>query len=599
MGPPASHCLERREGGRDYRFRSPQALRALLGLSPPYDKCLAHAPYARNAPHCSRPVNRAKAASVPGLIGSLQKARVPSTAAEALLKTLSTHAVCGITGWHQNKAVEVYLGWQRELWEECLRLNGLDPRQWDKQVPSMLGWARGLDRARREQGWEDEDTEDEDTEDEDTDDGYTDDGYTEDEDTDDGDTEDGDTDDEDTEDDYTEEECSEENDSDEDDIVSQSGGSLTDSDVASDFGGRDISFDIEEDDSSSEEIVATPDTTISDLDGDSPDFTDPQETPSHGSVSTSPTSAYYSTTDTESTPDTVDDPLATSAGDAAAASDESEAQEEGGSSDADELTMHLLDIDVDIFQEANAAVGSASVPGILSPRPPAPASPPAGFCLYPQAPSPTSQLKQLLNLMTQTVSQQRRYTGVLYGFARPSAQGMLKIGVVKDRVVAERPFADPVDHRLATWQAQCGHPVVEVFRRPIACAAAERIESLVHLALREYRRVEDPPCGRCERRKRASRARTGGRCSGGKHDEWFEVDVGTAKRAVELWAAFAEQLPYDRFGRLLDFWSAKVEAAKARIRPGDTVKSWQEGIPRLVEECTRTELEDLISRLYV
>ncbi|KAK0741433.1 hypothetical protein B0T18DRAFT_432538 [Schizothecium vesticola] len=579
MGPPASHCLERCDGGRDYRFRSPQALRALLGLSPPYDKCLAHAPYARNAPHCSRPVNRAKAASVPSLLGSLQRARVPSTTAEVLLKTLSTHAVCGITGWHQNKAVEVYLGWQRELWEECLHLNGLDPRQWGKQVPSMTGWACGLNRARREQGWEDDENEDEDTEDEDT----------EDEDTEDGDIED----------DYTEEEFSEENDSDEDDIVSLSGGTLTDSDVASDFDGRDISFDIEEDDSSSEEIVATPDTTISDLDGDSPDFTDSQDTPSHGSVPTSPISAYYSTTGTESTPDTVDEPPAISAGDAAAGSDESEVQEEGGSSDVDEFTTHLLDIDVEIFQKADTAVGSASVPSILSPGPPAPASPPAGFCLYPQAPSPASQLKQLLNLMTQTVSQQRRYTGVLYGFARPSAQGMLKIGVVKDRVVAERPFADPVDHRLATWQAQCGHPVVEVFRRPIACAAAERIESLVHLALREYRRVEDPPCGRCERRKRASRARTGGRCSGGKHDEWFEVDVETAKRAVELWTAFAEQLPYDRYGRLLDFWSAKVEAAKARIRPGDTVKSWQEAIPRLIEECTRTELEDLISRLYV
>lgn len=564
MGSPASHYLERCDGGRDYHFRSPQTLHALLGLSPPYRRCLAYAPFAKKAPDCSRPVNRAKADSVDSLLCSLRKARVPSPAAEALLKTLSTHAVCGITDWHQNKAVDVYSGWQREIREECLRLNGLDQRQWGKPAPSMPGWENRLSLARQQQGWETEESE-------------------------------------------------------EDDIVSLSGRSATDSDVPSDSDGQDISSDIEEDGSSSEEIVLIFNASFSDSDGDSPNFytstssqclstshgsqdslnlrTDSQETSSHGSVPASPTSAYDSTTDTESALDSVDEPPATSAGDAATASDESEVQEEGGSSDTDEFATHLSDIDVNIFQNPDAATCSASVPGILSPRPPASASPPAGFRRYPQAPSPASQLKELLNLMTQTVSQHRRYTGVLYGFARPSAPGMFKIGVVKDRVVARRPFADPVDHRLATWQAQCGHPVVEVFRKPIACTAAERIERLVHHALREYRRVEDPPCERCERRKRASNARTGGgRCSGGQHNEWFEVDVKTALRAVNLWAAFAEQQPYDRFGRLLDFWSAKAEAG---IRPGDTVKSWQEEIPRLVEECTRTGLEDVISRLYI
>lgn len=566
MGSPASHYLERCDGGRDYHFRSPQALHALLGLSPPYRRCLASAPSAKKAPDCSRRVNQIKADSVDSLLCSLRKARVPSPAAEALLKTLSTHAVCGITDWHQNKAVDVYSGWQREIREECLRLKGLDQRQWGKPAPSMLGWVRGLNLVRRQQAWESEESED----------------------------------------------------SEEDNIVNLSAGSVADSDVASDYG-QDISVDIEGDDSPSEEIVLTFNTSSSDSDGDSPDFytstssqcsltshgsqdslnlpTDSQETSSHGSVPASPTSAYDSTTDTESALDSVDEPPATSAGDAPTASDESEVQEEGGSSDTDEFTTHLPDIDVNIFQNPDAAVCSASVPGILSPRPPASASLPAGFRRYPQTPSPASQLKELLNLMTQTVSQQRRNTGVLYGFARPSAPGMLKIGVVKDRVVARRPFADPVDHRLATWQAQCGHPVVEVFRKPIACTAAERIERLVHHALREYRRVEDPPCERCERRKRASKARTGGgRCSGGQHNEWFEVDVKTALRAVNLCAAFAERQPYDRFGRLLDFWSAKVEAG---LRPGDTVKSWQEEIPRLVEECTRTGLEDVISRLYI
>lgn len=571
MDSPASHYLERCDGGHDYNFRSPQALHALLKLSPPYSKCLAYAPRASKAPHCSRPINRNKAKSVDNLLCSLRQARVPSPAAEALLKTLSTHAVCGIRDWHQKDAINVYSGWQREIREECLRLNGLDQRQRGERAPSMLGWENGLNLARQQQqGWESEESE-------------------------------------------------------EDDIVSHSGRSDTDSHVDSDFDGQDVSFDRENDDSSPspEEIVSTPDTTFSSSDGDSPDFynstpsqgsstsngaqdslnppTDSQETTSHGSVPAPPTSAHNSTTDTESALVPFDEPPATSAGDAPTVSDESEVKEEGGSSDTDEFATHLSNIDVKIFQNPDAAVCSASVPGILSPRQPASASPPAGFRIYPQAPSPASQLKELLNLMTQTVSQHRRYTGVLYGFARPSAPGMLKIGVVKDRVVARRPFADPVDHRLATWQAQCGHPVIEVFRKPIACNAAERVERLVHQALREYRRVEDPPCGPCERRKTASKARTGGgRCSGGQHNEWFEVDVKTALRAVDLWAAFAEQQPYDRFGRLVDFWSAEVEPARART--GGTVESWQEGIPRRVEECRRTGLDDILSdlgRLYI
>jgi len=580
MNAPVSHYLELRERGRDYRFRSPQALRTLLGLSPPYDTCLAYAPYARNAPHCSQPVNRAKAASVAGLLDRLRTARIPSIAAEGLLKTLSAQAVCGITGWHQNKAFEVYIGWQHDLWEECLRANGLDPRQWAGPAPSMLGWDRGIELARQEQGWETEEVADDDSSEED---------YTE-----------------------EEEEYSDEDDSGDDDVVSVSEGSITDSDAASDFDGQeDISFDIEDSNSSSSDeiVVLTPDTTISDFDGDSPDFYTPSAssqptgdsqitTPSHSSVPTPLISPHHPGTDTQSTPDLAHDPpAAASAGDTAAMSpDEPEVQDDdddddvGSSSQPSELfPSHLLSIDVDVLQTPDTTT--------TNPTSPPDAILPAGFRLYPQATTPLSQLKQLLNLLTQTVSPQRRYPGILYGFSRPSAAGMLKIGVVKDDgvVARRRPFADPVEHRLAVWQAQCGHPVVEVFRQRIACAPAERIESLVHLALREYRRVEDPPCGRCERRKRRAR----GRCSGGgRHDEWFEVDVGTVMRVVETWAVFAEQLPYDGFGRLVDFWSEKVDAAKAGVEDGDTVEGWLEGIPGLVEEGRRRELVDMVGRFY-
>lgn len=432
------------------------------------------------------------------------------------------------TGHHQYKAVDVYSGWQREIREECLRLNRLDQRQWGKPAPSMPGWENGLGLPRQQQGWESEET-----------------------------------------------------------------------DVASDSYGKVSS------------LTRT---------GTCPTCTPPPCLSAHRLAtdprtrSTCPRTGREHPATAQSqrrlpvptvrrpipslllTPPTspprprlgMQEPRPTSPCPRSRKKAEAPTR----------TTWNLprtYQTSTSISQNPDAAVCSASVPGILSPRPPASASPPAGFRIYPQAPNPTSQLKELLNLMTQTVSQHRRYTGVLYGFARPSAPGMLKIGVVKDRVVARWPFADPVDHRLATWQAQCGHSVIEVFRKPIACNAAERIERLVHQALREYRRVEDPPCRPCERRKTASKARTGGgRCSGGQHNEWFEVDVETALHAVDLWAIFAERQPYDRFGKLLDFWSTRVEAG---IRPGDTVKSWQEKVPwvALLDRLPPTEVEDLIS----
>jgi len=110
--------------------------------------------------------------------------------------------------------------------------------------------------------------------------------------------------------------------------------------------------------------------------------------------------------------------------------------------------------------------------------------------------------------------------------------------------------------------------------------------------------VEDPPCRRCERRKKAVRERHGGQRSGGKHDEWFEAETQTAMRVVHLLVTFADQRPYDKFGKLIDFWSDKAEEMKKLVRPGDTVKGWLEMLPRLAEEHMRTELDNIISRFY-
>ncbi|KAK3941098.1 hypothetical protein QBC46DRAFT_312338 [Diplogelasinospora grovesii] len=214
-----------------------------------------------------------------------------------------------------------------------------------------------------------------------------------------------------------------------------------------------------------------------------------------------------------------------------------------------------------------------------------------GFRLYPQALTPLSQLKDLLHIMTQTVTALRRRAGFIYAFARPSLPGFLKIGYVQDA---------RVDRRLSKWQAACGHPVTEVFRTRIACAAVERIESLVHATLREHRRVEDPPCERCESRKRERRQKPGERraaAAGVRHDEWFEVEEQAAKEVVDAWTLFAEQRPYDRFGRLVDFWSEKVDGEMRRVKDGDTAKSWLKTMPEMVEESRRWKRKNIIGPL--
>src|SRR6266566_1855902 len=153
--------------GYSYRFHSRGRLEMLLDISSPYGRCIAYAPYARNAPYCSRPINRQKQYRVSGLLAQLSQVRFPSTEAGRLLEELSTRVVCGITGWHQNKAAEVYDGWCDSLWGEYLRVNGLDPGLGSvtpRQLTS-LAWEIALRETQCEQQG---DSEEDDSSDEDT-----------------------------------------------------------------------------------------------------------------------------------------------------------------------------------------------------------------------------------------------------------------------------------------------------------------------------------------------------------------------------------------------------------------------------------------------
>ena len=220
---------------------------------------------------------------------------------------------------------------------------------------------------------------------------------------------------------------------------------------------------------------------------------------------------------------------------------------------------------------------NADVQLALSPQPSA-LTPHTPFRPYPQL-APLHLLKTLFIQLTQTVSQRRLGPGYIYAYTRTTAPGLLKIGYTKEGSQPpppRRPRRHPVDERLAWWAAACGEPVQEVFRVRVPSAVA-RIEGLVHTVLRPWRRVEDPPCERCASRPGHS----------GMHKEWFEVDEATARTVVGMWGRFSEQQPYDEFGRLGDFWSERVGRDKDGVRDGDTVRTWLDGMPRMVEEARR------------
>lgn len=266
---------------------------------------------------------------------------------------------------------------------------------------------------------------------------------------------------------------------------------------------------------------------------------------------------------------------------------EDAATDRDGDGDGNGFT-DLLSFDDSLF---NDAVVTEVVTTPLAPVPSRP-----GFRRYPQASTPLSQLKLLWNTMAQTVSHRRRHSGFIYAFARRELPGFLKIGYVKGPV-PERPSSDPVNSRIELWQEKCGHLIKEVFRVKIPCLAAQRIESLVHMTLRESRWVEE--CRRCART--GTREWGDGRGGQGQvrlnHKEWFEVDRQSAEHVVNQWAKFAEQLPYDHWGKLVDFWSEKVDEQRSLVRQGDTTMRWLERMPQLVELLRRREFGSMIGPL--
>lgn len=660
---------------------SPTRVHSLLGIYEPYERC-TYVPNARTGQYCKRHINGKNKARVPDLLAELVNVSIPSARAASLLEKLSTCAVCGITRWHQNKAMGIYEGWLQKLWRDYLRLNRLDPKLygWEPSSFTKSDWKMALRLVQIRQRLESQSSS-----------GYGSRGSA----------------------------------PGSNNAVTlsstphpvarssnqvTSSGSLVDglSNLATSFRNsvndqsrsgsytssmrssrstfsvyrdpepnprRHLSSVAEATPSSraestgvSPQLTALRRAVSNALTPRDPNISAPRATrpaassssrvgssstsanavdapkprgstngqqsngsqdavpgPSRGISSISPPSDGRVSDEAESEFEVVEAPY--TSGEDSGTDEEGDGELDSASprpqsssddvSEGDLVIANQAPEDQTEDQESSAEIREARNNGYQSNQPssssdeeqeddfpanllqmlvltddqndhipaatqststlqPAATVSSLSFCLYPQV-KPLRLFKILLDQLTRTVSPRHLKAGHIYAYACDSAPGHLKIGYTTKR---------PED-RFAKWEASCGHPVREVFRVPVPCAT-QRIEALVHTTLRSLRRKEDPPCGRCAARCGRSK---------GAHNEWFEVEEGPARAVVALWKSFSDQRPYDRFGRLVDFWSNKVVGNRERVCEGDSVRAWLDRMPRMVEELRREEFRSMLGPL--
>jgi len=488
---------ERGVGLYTYKFTSTRELQELLGLSPPFSTCYAHAPYAKNAPHCTRSIHKNNQASVPGLLMDIVDCDIPSSTADQLLRRLSRCAVCGIGIWHQDQAMDMYEKWSAALWGEFLDINGLaqQPAWVREQFRSVsrsewMEWAFSLQVGVEEVAPDER--------------GYEDDG---------------------------------------------------DSDVSSDTSEVFSDFDAAEN--------VTTETVFEN-----------NESSSGGSFGQAPESAE-TTTGSNVTPNNRDD----------SSDDEpifTPAESEHGEDPSPSFESELLSLAQNLAEEAPADSNPSSSSDPASPAP----VPLAQFRPYSNVHSQSRLLKELLNKLPQTVTQKKLHAGYIYAFRRPGVPGFLKIGYTNDVIKPRRARPDPVDHRLAVWSTNCGYVPELVFRVHVP-HAVERVERLVHKTFQMERRVQNPPCARCARGRRGK----------GRHNEWFEVEEDQVRKVVGLWKQFSVQNPYDRFGRLNEFWSQLAADEKKRVASSISMLTWVEEMPGHVEKLRGEDFASTLTRL--
>jgi hypothetical protein len=174
---------------------------------------------------------------------------------------------------------------------------------------------------------------------------------------------------------------------------------------------------------------------------------------------------------------------------------------------------------------------------------------------YSKTTSENQVLKELLDKMTHTMALKTYEDGYIYAFRRLGTCGFLKIGSAKDPA-----------KRLSRWEANCGYNIELVFKMYIPQAAG-RIERLIHKTLQTHRQIEY--CESCSTKGRVKDV----------HNEWFKVTEVLAWRVVNYWRMFSCQEPYDRFGRLNDYWSSVVAYEKKRSSVMNNVVRWLGDMP--------------------
>lgn len=131
--------------------------------------------------------------------------------------------------------------------------------------------------------------------------------------------------------------------------------------------------------------------------------------------------------------------------------------------------------------------------------------------------------------------------GYVYGFTHPDDTATMTTTAAKETTHLIK-IGRSVDYerRMREFRQRCKYVPRVVFARLMP--HHHRIELVVHLQLHNAR-LRDVGCAGC----------------GARHEEWFRVDVGYARRLVGLWRGFAMCRPYDEQGEMLPVWRERLE----------------------------------------
>lgn len=133
------------------KFCSLDSVHTFLGIHNSFTNCIAHAPRAKNAPTCSRPINQEKECMRPKLLKHFLEAKIPSKKAESLLQEISSQVLCGVSEWHQSQKTDVYQRWCNKLWDAYLQVNGLQANLCTVSPGRLSLWLLRLKDAENEQ----------------------------------------------------------------------------------------------------------------------------------------------------------------------------------------------------------------------------------------------------------------------------------------------------------------------------------------------------------------------------------------------------------------------------------------------------------------